>query len=173
MQLWRPKKKNLEPELGNRKVVIMTSLDIQGAFDAAWWPSILKELKDSGCPRNLYHLSQGYFSQRSAVMSTNGVSIERRVIKGCPQGSCCGPGFWNLLYNSLLKMEFTRHSKAIAYADDLIILTKGESIVEAENYMNLDLRKISEWAHNNKLKFNEHKSKVMLMSRRKRKEKRR
>ena len=36
--------------------------------------------------------------------------------------------------------------------------------------MNLGLRKISEWAHN-KLKFTEHKSKVMLMSRRKRKEK--
>ena len=68
-------------------------------------------------------------------------------------------------------MEFTSHSKAIAFADDLIILTKEESIVEAGNYMNLELRKISEWAHNNKLKFNEHKSEVMLMSSRKRKEK--
>ena len=36
--------------------------------------------------------------------------------------------------------------------------------------MNVELRKISDWAQNNKLKFNEHKSKVMLMSRRKRKE---
>jgi hypothetical protein len=35
----------------------------------------------------------------------------------------------------------------------------------------LELRKISDWAQNNKLKFNEYKSKVMLMSRRKRKEK--
>jgi hypothetical protein len=34
----------------------------------------------------------------------------------------------------------------------------------------LELGKISDWAQNNKLKFNEHKSKVMLMSRRKRKE---
>jgi hypothetical protein len=59
-------------------------------------------------------------------MSTNSVSIERSVRKGCPQGSCCGPGYWNLLYNSLLKLEFTSHSKAVAFADDLIILTKGE-----------------------------------------------
>ena len=104
-------------------------------------------------------------------MFKNSISIERSVRKGCPQASCCGPGYWNLLYNSLLKLEFTSHSKAIAFADDLIILTKGESIVEAENYMNLELRKISDWAQNNKLMFNEHKSKVMLMSRRKRKEK--
>jgi hypothetical protein len=87
-------------------------------------------------------------------MSTNSVSIKRRVTKGCPQGSCCGPGFWNLLYNSLLKLELTSHSVAIAFADDLIILTRGESVVEVENYMNLEMRKILEWAKNNKLKFN-------------------
>jgi hypothetical protein len=104
-------------------------------------------------------------------MSTNSVSIKRRVTKGCPQGSCCGPGFWNLLYNSLLKLELTSHSTAIAFADDLIILTRGESVVEAENYMNLEMRKFLEWAKNNKLKFNENKSKVMLMSRRRRLEK--
>jgi hypothetical protein len=135
-------KKFIEPELEKMKVVIMTSLDIIGSFDAAWWPSILKGLEDSGCPRNLFYLSQGYFGQRTAVMSTNIVSIERRVTKVCPQGSCCGPGFWDLLYNSLLKMEFTSHSKAITFADDLIILTKGESIIEAKNYMNVELRKI-------------------------------
>jgi len=36
--------------------------------------------------------------------------------------------------------------------------------------MNLELRKISDWAQNNKLKFNKHKSKAMLMYRRKLKE---
>jgi hypothetical protein len=39
--------------------------------------------------------------------------------------------------------------------------------------MNLESRKISDWAQKNKLNFNEKKSKVMLMSRRKRIEKRR
>jgi hypothetical protein len=36
--------------------------------------------------------------------------------------------------------------------------------------MNVVLRKISDWAKNNELKFNEHKYKVILMSCRKRKE---
>jgi len=62
------------------------------------------------------------------------------------------------------------HSKIIALADDLVILTRGESVVEAETCMNLEMRKILEWAQNNKLKFNENKSKVMLMSRRRRTE---
>jgi len=37
--------------------------------------------------------------------------------------------------------------------------------------MNLELRKIQEWAQNNEMKFNENKSKVMLMSQRKKKRK--
>jgi hypothetical protein len=36
--------------------------------------------------------------------------------------------------------------------------------------MNMELRKISDWAQNNKLRFNENKSKVMLVTHRKRKE---
>jgi len=162
----------IEPELEKRKFVIMTSLDVKGAFKAAWWPSVLVGLKDAECPRNLYYLSQGYFWQRTAAMSTNNISIERRDTKGCPQASCCGPGFWNLLYNSIFKLEFTSRTKVIAFADDLIILTKGESFVETENYTNLELRKTSDWARKIKLMFNENKSKVMIISRSKRKEKR-
>jgi hypothetical protein len=68
-------------------------------------------------------------------------------------------------------LELSSHSKTIAFADDLLILTKGDSLVEAENLMNLELSKISDWARSNKIRFNEKKSKAMLMSRRKRKEK--
>jgi len=55
-------------------------------------------------------------------------------------------------------LELTSRSKAIAFADDLIMLTRVETVAEAENYMNSELRKIKEWAQNNKLKFNENKS---------------
>jgi len=47
-----------------------------------------------------------------------------------------------VLYNSILTLELTSHSIAIALADDLLILTRGETVVEAENYMNLEMRKI-------------------------------
>jgi len=78
-------------------------------------------------------------------MTTNYISLERRVIIGCSQESCCGPGSWNLLYNSIFKRKFTRHTNVIAFADDVIILTKRQSSLKAENYMNLELRKISDW----------------------------
>jgi len=95
----------------------MTALEVKGTFNAAWWPSILKSLKDAECPKNLYYLSQGYFSQRTAALTINNISIERRVTKGYPQGSCCGPGFWNLLKNSIFNLQFTSHTKVIAFDD--------------------------------------------------------
>jgi len=61
-------------------------------------------------------------------------------------------------------------TKVVAYADDLIMVTRSESIRAVENYMNLELSKIKGWAKNNKIKFSDTKSKVMLVSRRKRKE---
>ena len=87
----------IEPELERRSLVIMTSIDVKGAFDAASWTSILHVLKELNFPKNLYNLSKGYFSNRTAVMTMNNVSETRRITKGCPQGSCCGPGLWNVL----------------------------------------------------------------------------
>ena len=60
-------------------------------------------------------------------------------------------------------------TSAIVFADDLIIMTRGKTVTEAENFMNLELTKVQKWAQNNRLVFNENKSKVMLLTRRKRK----
>ena len=73
-------------------------------------------------------------------------------------------------YNSLLSLDYTKYMKVIAFADDLIVITKGTSILEAENFANIEMQKIHMWAMNNKTRFNEHKSKTMLITRRKRKE---
>jgi len=43
-------KQFIEAELEKGKVVIMASLNVKGAFDAAWWPAILKGLRDAICP---------------------------------------------------------------------------------------------------------------------------
>jgi len=67
-------KQFIEPILEKRGLVIMTSMDVKGAFDAAWWPGILQGLKDLRCPRNLYNLSKGYLSNRSAVMNSNSIT---------------------------------------------------------------------------------------------------
>jgi len=48
--------KNIVDEgLNAGEVIILVSLDIQTAFDAAWWPNILKSLQDCGCLKILFY----------------------------------------------------------------------------------------------------------------------
>ena len=119
-----------QPIIENRGLIIMTNLDVQKAFDSAAWPVILQGLREFNCPRNLYNLSKAFLSNRKAVINTQNLTNES------PQGSCSGPGFWNILYNSLLTVELNSRSRTVAFADDLVILTRGESVTETENFMN-------------------------------------
>jgi hypothetical protein len=41
----------VEEGLKAGQVLVLVSLDDRGAFDAAWWPSILKSSKVCGCPK--------------------------------------------------------------------------------------------------------------------------
>jgi len=122
-------------------------------------------------PQNIYGLTKGYFIQRTASLSTNNLRTEKEISRGCPKGLCCGPGFWSLQYNSLLELKQMVRTKVVAFADDLIMVTRDESVRAVEYYVNIELRKINGWSKNNKTKFNDKKSKVILVSRRKRKEK--
>jgi hypothetical protein len=54
--------------------------------------------------------------------------------------------------------------------DDLILVTRGKTVVEAENFMNTELSKITAWVKNFKIEFNDDKSTAILMYRRKRNE---
>jgi len=70
----------------------------------------------------------------------------------------------------LLKLNFQAQTNAVAFADDLILAIRGETVRVVENYSKGELSKITAWSKNNKIRFNKEKSKVMLVSRKKRKE---
>jgi hypothetical protein len=55
-------------------------------------------------------------------------------------------------------------TKVVAYADDLLIAIRGNSVRAVENYANAEMSKIDEWSRKNKIKFNDKESKVMLVT---------
>jgi len=67
--------------------------------------------------------------------------MQRKITKGNPQGSCCGPGYWNILYNSLLNIQFTKTSKAVTFADDLLLAIRKKTVRTAENISNIEMKK--------------------------------
>jgi len=69
----------------------MVSLDVHGPFDSAWWPAILQGLREAKCPRKPYYLAQDYLKDRKAIITINSIKVGKKITRGCPQGSCCGP----------------------------------------------------------------------------------
>ena len=66
-------KKFVDESLGGKNSVGAISLDVQGAFDNAWWPSILNALKNFQCPQNLYKLTESYLNERQCELTTNSI----------------------------------------------------------------------------------------------------
>jgi len=79
--------------------------------------------------------------------------MKTEVGRGTPQVYCCDPGFWNIQYNSLLNLTFTRWTKAVAFADDLILVIGGKTVSKAETITNLEMGKITAWAKSNEINF--------------------
>jgi len=46
-------KEYIEEGMREGHIAILVSLDVKGAFDAAWWPSTLNTLKEFNCPNKL------------------------------------------------------------------------------------------------------------------------
>jgi len=57
----------IEFHLERRGVVRTASLDINAAFDLAWWPAILKGLREAKCHRKLYYFTRDYLKDKKAM----------------------------------------------------------------------------------------------------------
>jgi hypothetical protein len=74
-----------------------------------------------------------------------------------PTGFVQWAGTMELAIQLTVGTKYMKRTKVVAFADDLIIATKGESVRAVENDVNVELNKITAWAKNKKTQFNEKK----------------
>ncbi|KAL0870224.1 hypothetical protein ABMA27_006364 [Loxostege sticticalis] len=148
-----------------KKLVTLVSLDIEGAFDSAWWPAIRIRLAEERCPVNIRRLLDSYLEHRSVKLRYAGEEVGRDTNKGCVQGSIGGPILWNLLLDPLLHELERRGYYVQAFADDVVLLFDGETALEVETEANAALSFVSQWGKDNKLRFAPHKTCAMILTR--------
>src|SRR5690606_41088704 len=90
--------------------------------------------------------------------------LSKVVEKGCPQGSACGPGLWNILYDELLQTTMPDGCELIAFADDLVLLCEKTTEACLELSTNEAIRRVYAWGLKVKLTFNPAKTQVMLIT---------
>ena len=145
------------------KYVLAIFLDIKGAFDNVWWPSVLYELKRKRCPKNIYKLIKDYLSERKVLIRDGVNEVTRKISKGCPQGSVLGPTLWNLIIDIILWAIIEKHSETIAYADDQVILIEGNSKREHEIKGQRLINEVMKWCKAQKLQLSSEKCVLMML----------
>ena len=149
----------------NRNNVFLISLDIQGAFNNAKWPVIIKRLYDYRVPANLISLTKSYLQDRIVVYPVSGGYVERHVNQGCIQGSVGGPEFWNLILNDIFAINLPKGCKLRAFADDISLVVWGKKCLETRNKASEALKMIQDWGLRNGLTFNPGKTQCVAVSR--------
>ena len=109
-------------------------------------------MRQNGICGKLFKLFQNYFSNRKQRVVLNGFSsdyssIEYRV----PQGSVFGPLLFLIYINDL---EKNIKSNVKFFADNTMLFSLVNNPTISANELNHDLKVISQWAYQWKMKFN-------------------
>ncbi|XP_063833265.1 uncharacterized protein LOC135082400 [Ostrinia nubilalis] len=156
---------HIKGKIGLKKLVTLVSLDIEGAFDSAWWPAIRVRLAEEKCPVNIRRLLDSYLDCRRVKVRYAGEECTRSTNKGCVQGSIGGPILWNVLLDPLLQELERRQYYVQAFADDVVMVFDGDSGLEVSRQANAALAFVQRWGIVNKLKFAPHKTCAMVLTR--------
>lgn len=149
-----------------QKYAVVVFIDIAGAFDNIWWPAIMIRLIDIGCSGQILETMKHYFSNRNMQIKSKYKEINKYMAKGCPQGSVMGPYVWSWCMDPLLKEMEKLEEKgicAVAYADDLAIVIKGNSRVEIESKSETAMRVTENWCNKYKLCVSSTKTQAILI----------
>lgn len=145
-------------------ITVVVSLDIEGAFDNAWWPAVKCRLVEKGCPHNLRSLINSYLTDRAVTVGYAGREYSKPTTKGCIQGSIGGPTFWNILLDPLLDELDRQGIYCQAFADDIVLVFSGLSVPHIERIGDRILALVDAWGIQNKLKFAAHKTQAMIIT---------
>ena len=138
-------------------------IDLKKAFDTVDHEILLKKkLKMYGVTGLEHDWLTSYLDNRKQFCRVDGTSSDVKGINcGVPQGSCLGPLLFLTYINDL---PFALQKSHVSmYADDMTISLSSKSIADLRNDLNLDLLKLQDWLHANKLSLNVVKTQSLII----------
>ncbi|GBN78582.1 Retrovirus-related Pol polyprotein from type-1 retrotransposable element R1 [Araneus ventricosus] len=131
----------------------MISLDIKGAFDHLQYTSIKNSLDNLKYHSNTLETLIDILSNRKVAVNTSQGPATWNQQQGCPQGSCTGPTFWNLVADEVFQQDWPQEVHLQAFADDFIFLVHAGSKQEVKNLANKALQTFKTWTDKHKLEI--------------------
>ena len=144
-------------------MVLAVLFDVTGAFDNIRWRTVQNELKTRDCKEDISELISSYLKDREVIIEEKYEKVSKRIYKSCPQGSILGPDLSNIVVDRLLNLVAGLGGEMVAYADDLILLIKGNSRRQLEEKTQYFTDIISKWCVAQGLQLSKTKTEMIYM----------
>ena len=157
-------------ENDNGNIVGLASLDLSKAFDSINHQLLTEKLARLGLANSTLGWCQSYLQGRTQKTKFKNLSSSvETVTSGVPQGSILGPILFICFTNDM--PEIFQNCKVMSYADDTQILVSAKSSVQVKKMLENLIYSAQKWYSENSLLINASKTEIMLITRRKKKEK--
>ncbi|GBM66959.1 hypothetical protein AVEN_57858-1 [Araneus ventricosus] len=154
----------LEQARRQGKHAVLISLDIAGAFDSLQYPSIRDRFSPLSLFSNISETLLDTLRNRKVAMQTSEGPVLWEQTQGCPQGSCSGPAFWNIVADEILSVQWPQGVHLQAFADDFAFIVTDNTREGLRKLSKLALDKLKKWTDKNKLHVSMEKSSYVLFS---------
>ena len=138
-------------------------IDLSKAFDTLDFEILLFKLRFYGVTDTAFELKKNYLRDRKLYVKYNVHESDVMAIKtGVLQGSILGPLLFSICINDLVTVS--NKLNFLMYADDTTIYFNLEDFSQDDvvNCVSIELNKVNNWLHENKLSLNIEKTKCMI-----------
>jgi hypothetical protein len=122
----------IEKGLHEKEFVVVTLLDIKGAFDDIKPAAIIKAMKKQGIGQKVCNMYLQYLTNRRCSCTLSDKIVVATLIMGSPKGALLSPSCsWNCAINELLKRLRMAKTHCKAFADDAALISRKKKLAQA------------------------------------------